>query len=50
MAVDIRGQKLFVAELENNSLDVVDLKAARRINSISNYGLGEPKVSFLFQN
>ena len=43
MAIDIRGQKLFVAELENNSLDVVDLKAARRIHSISNNGLGEPQ-------
>jgi hypothetical protein len=28
MAIDIRGQKLFVAELGNNSLDVVDLKSA----------------------
>jgi DNA-binding beta-propeller fold protein YncE len=36
MAIDIKGQKLFVAELENNSLDVVDLKAAKRIHSISN--------------
>jgi DNA-binding beta-propeller fold protein YncE len=36
MAIDTRGQKLFVAELENNSLDVVDLKAAKRIHSISN--------------
>jgi DNA-binding beta-propeller fold protein YncE len=43
MAIDIRGQKLFVAELENNSVDVVDLKAARRIHSISNNGLGEPQ-------
>src|SRR5919108_1426547 len=36
MVVDIRSQKLFVAELENNSLDIVDLKPARRIHSISN--------------
>ena len=42
MTIDIGGQKLFVAELENNSIDVVDLKAAKRINSISN-GLDEPQ-------
>jgi hypothetical protein len=34
MAIDIRGQKLFIAELGNNSLDVVDLKAAKRIHSV----------------
>jgi hypothetical protein len=27
MAIDIRGQKLFIAELENNSLDIVDLSS-----------------------
>jgi len=36
MAVDIRNQKLFVAELENNSLDIIDLKAVKRIHSINN--------------
>ena len=36
MAIDIRGQKLFVAELENNSLDIVDLKAGKRIRTINN--------------
>ena len=36
MAIDIRGQKLFVAELENNSLDIVDLKAGKRIHSMNN--------------
>jgi DNA-binding beta-propeller fold protein YncE len=36
MAIDIRGQRLFIAELGNNSLDVIDLKAAKRIYSISN--------------
>src|ERR687885_544689 len=35
MAIDIKSQRLFVAELENNSLDVVDLKAAKRLQSIS---------------
>jgi WD40 repeat protein len=41
MAVDIKSQRLFVAELGNNSLDVVDLKAAKRVHSISsNYNNG----------
>ena len=35
MAIDVRGQRLFVAELENNSFDVIDLKAAKRLQSIS---------------
>src|SRR5918912_1255511 len=35
MAIDVRGQRLFVAELENNSLDVIDLKDAKRLQSIS---------------
>ncbi|MDE1728993.1 MAG: YncE family protein [Thaumarchaeota archaeon] len=41
MDVDINGQRLFVAELGNNSLDVLDLKAGKRISSIS--GLDEPQ-------
>ena len=48
LAIDIRGQKLFVAELKNNSLDVVDLKAARRIHSISNNGLLNEPQSVIF--
>jgi WD40 repeat protein len=40
MAIDIRGKKLFVAELGNNSLDIIDLNAAKRINSISNNNNG----------
>ena len=51
MAIDIRGQKLFVAELENNSLDIVDLKAGKRIHSMNNNNnvglLNEPQ-SVLF--
>ena len=35
MAIDIKSQRLFVAEIENNSLDVIDLKAAKRVHSIS---------------
>jgi DNA-binding beta-propeller fold protein YncE len=49
MAIDIRGQRLFVAELENNSLDVIDLKAAKRIHSINNnIGLLNEPQSVLF--
>jgi DNA-binding beta-propeller fold protein YncE len=45
IAVDIKNQKLFVAELENNSLDVIDLKEGKRIHSISNDNglLNEPQ-------
>ncbi len=50
MAIDIRGQRLFVAELGNNSLDVIDLKAAKRIQSVSsnNIGLLNEPQSVLF--
>lgn len=41
MDIDIDGQRLFVAELGNNSVDVIDLKARKRINSIN--GLHEPQ-------
>jgi DNA-binding beta-propeller fold protein YncE len=41
MDIDVNGQRLFVAELENNSLDVLDLKEGKKINSIS--GLNEPQ-------
>ena len=35
MAVDILEVKiLFVAEIENNSLDIIDLNAGKRIHSI----------------
>lgn len=45
MAVDIlRGQKLlFVSEIENNSLDIIDLNASKRIHSIGNGLLNEPQ-------
>ena len=41
MDIDINGQRLFVAELENNSLDVIDLKEGKQIRSIN--GLQEPQ-------
>jgi DNA-binding beta-propeller fold protein YncE len=45
MDVDIlRGQKiLFVAEIENNTLDTIDLNAGKRIHSIGNGLLNEPQ-------
>lgn len=41
MDIDISGQRLFVSELGNNSVDIIDLKTGKRINSIS--GLHEPQ-------
>jgi hypothetical protein len=41
MAVDVAGQRLFVAALGNNSLEVIDLHDGKRIRSIS--GLREPQ-------
>jgi DNA-binding beta-propeller fold protein YncE len=41
MDIDINGQRLFVSELGNNSVDVIDLKAGKRVNSIN--GLREPQ-------
>ena len=41
MAIDIGGQRLFVAGLENNSLDIINLKSAKRVHSInSNNNVG----------
>ncbi len=42
MDIDLQHQKLFVAELENNSVDVIDLTTGKRIQSITN-GLQEPQ-------
>ena len=41
MDIDITGQRLFVSELGNNSVDIIDLKTGKRTNSIS--GLHEPQ-------
>src|SRR4030095_8898192 len=40
MAVDLKGERLFVAALGNNSVEVLDLRAGKRIHSIT--GLHEP--------
>src|SRR5262249_37047890 len=34
LALDARGQRLFVANLSNNSLDVIDLKAGKLVRQI----------------
>lgn len=39
--VDVAGARLFVAALGNNTLEVIDLKANRRVKSIP--GFGEPQ-------
>jgi len=41
LAVDLTDQRLFVAALENNTLEVVDLKTGKRIDQIE--GLQEPQ-------
>jgi YVTN family beta-propeller protein len=41
LAIDLKGQRLFVAALGNNSVEVIDLKAKARMHTIS--GLAEPQ-------
>ena len=41
MAVDLKGERLFVAALGNNSVEVLDLRAGKRIHSITE--LHEPQ-------
>src|SRR5437762_9719298 len=41
LSVDLKGQRLFVAALGNNTLEVVDLSQGKRIRSIT--GLAEPQ-------
>ena len=41
MAADVAGQRLFLAAQDNNTLEVIDLAAARRTTQIE--GLNEPK-------
>ncbi len=46
MAVDVKGQRLFVAALGNNTVEVLDLRAGKRVHSIT--GLPEPQgVGFI---
>src|SRR5215470_10765528 len=41
MAVDVKGQRLFVAALGNNSVEILDLGAGKHLRSIS--GFHEPQ-------
>src|SRR5215467_6495260 len=43
-SVDVRGQRLFVAAVENHTLEVIDVKSGQRIHTISD--LAEPKGVF----
>jgi DNA-binding beta-propeller fold protein YncE len=46
MAVDLKGQRLFIAALGNNTVEILDLRAGKRLRSIS--GLHEPQgVGFI---
>jgi WD40 repeat protein len=49
MSIDVKGQRLFVSALGNNTVEVIDLKAGKRANTIS--GLKEPQgVLFVANN
>jgi Uncharacterized conserved protein len=41
LSIDLKGQRLFVAALGNNSLEVIDLKENMRVHTIN--GLAEPQ-------
>jgi YVTN family beta-propeller protein len=41
MSIDVKGQRLFVSALGNNTVEVIDLKAGKRANTIP--GLKEPQ-------
>ena len=41
LSIDIKGQRLFVAALGNNTLEVIDIKSAKLVHTIS--GLREPQ-------
>jgi DNA-binding beta-propeller fold protein YncE len=43
-SVDVKGQRLFVAAVENHTLEVVDLKSGQRVHTISD--LAEPQGVF----
>src|SRR5713226_9315464 len=43
-SVDVKGQRLFVAAVDNHTLEVVDLKSGRRVHTIPD--LAEPQGVF----
>ena len=44
LSVDVKGQRLFVAAVENHTLEVVDLKSSQRVRTITD--LAEPQGVF----
>ena len=44
LSVDLKGQRLFVAAVDNHTLEVIDLKSGRQVRTIS--GLAEPQGVF----
>lgn len=48
MSIDVNGQRLFVSALGNNTLEVIDLKAGKRANTIA--GLKEPQGALYVGN
>ena len=41
MAVDVKGERLFIAALGNNTVEIVDLRAGKHMETIT--GLHEPQ-------
>jgi YVTN family beta-propeller protein len=41
MSIDVKGQRLFVSALGNNTVEVIDVKAGKRVKTIT--GLAEPQ-------
>jgi DNA-binding beta-propeller fold protein YncE len=41
LSVDVKGQRLFISALGNNTVEVIDIKAGKRVKTIS--GLREPQ-------
>src|SRR5882672_9503524 len=44
LSVDVKGQRLFVAAVENHTLEVIDLKSGQRVHTIAD--LAEPQGVF----
>src|ERR1019366_4874819 len=44
LSVDVKGQRLFVAAVENHTLEAIDLKSGRRVHTITD--LAEPQGVF----
>src|SRR3979490_3026384 len=43
-SVDVKGQRLFVAAVENHTLEVIDLKSGQRVHTVAD--LAEPQGVF----